>query len=98
MLLSVDDFSLHFLINVGHVGRGQARACICTYMSRHMTVSSQRKMSTLDDLFGACKAGDIVAVRRAIANGVDPKKYYGWLTFGSSVYEDSVTPLHVACW
>ena len=60
-----------------------------------MTISSQRKM---DDLLDACEAGDIVAVRRAIAKGVDPKKYYAWRTFGSGVYEDSVTPLHVACW
>ena len=75
-------------------------------MSRHMTVSSQRKMSTLDDLLGACEAGDIVAVRRAIANGVDPNKY-AWHTFRGMGYSawgyllsDSVTctPLHVACW
>ena len=63
-------------------------------MSRHMTVSSQRKMSALDDLLGACEAGDIVAVRRAIANGVDPN-IYAQYTF--RVYSDRVTPLHIAC-
>ena len=65
-------------------------------MSRHMTVSSQRKM---DDLLGACEAGDIVAVRRAIANGVDPNKHARH-TLGSIIlwHSDSVTPLHVVCW
>ena len=65
-------------------------------MSRHMTVSSQRKMSTLY-LFGACEAGDIVAVRRAIANGVDPNKY-ALHTLRGTLYTERVTPLHVACW
>ena len=57
--------------------------------------SSQRKMSTLDDLLGACEAGDIVAVRRAIANGFDPNKH-AWHTFRDGGH-NSVTPLHVAC-
>ena len=57
---------------------------------------SQRKMSTLNELLGACEAGDIVAVRGAIANGVDPNKY-AWHTFRGIGYF-RVTPLHVACW
>ena len=49
------------------------------------------KMSTpVDLLYEACKDGDVNKLRRAIANGVDPKE----VVFRELSDE---TPLHVAC-
>ena len=84
LLLSVDDFSLHFH-SLGMLG---------VVRLKYVTSHDSRKM---DDLLGACEAGDIVAVRRAIANGVDPNKY-ALHNLRSIGYTERVTPLHVACW
>ena len=55
------------------------------------------KMYTLDNLFDVCEDGDIIEIRRAIANGVDPKQAGDHFIkgVGTSI---GVTPLHVACW
>ena len=56
---------------------------------------AKRKMTTSqaeleEELFSACRAGDVDRVRRAIAAGADPKK---------ATNKDilSETPLHTAC-
>jgi ankyrin repeat protein len=52
------------------------------------------KMSTrqAEELFSACKAGDVDRVRRAIAAGADPKK-----AINKDALITGETPLHVAC-
>ena len=47
-------------------------------------------MTTKNELFSACRAGDVDRVRRAIAAGVDPKNAIDdWFSIE--------TPLHTAC-
>ena len=51
-----------------------------------------------NELFSACKAGDVDKVRRAIAAGVDPKKAINRdliMNFAGYIYGE--TPLHTAC-
>lgn len=62
-------------------------------------------MSTPKELFDACCAGDIAAVRRAVTNGADPNQVFDesitngwtkslpWVSIGREV----ITPIHVAC-
>ena len=55
-----------------------------------MTTRQVRLFELKNELFSACRAGDVDRVRRAIAAGVDPKK----------AIKDSFsmeTPLHTAC-
>ena len=47
-------------------------------------------MSTKDDLFNACKRGDIARVRKAVADGVNVRK-----VVNKSIWNES--PLHYAC-
>ena len=46
---------------------------------------------SLNDLFDACRKGDIARVRKAVDNGIDVRKVVdnNWLNY---------TPLHHACW
>ena len=72
------------------VGRGQITCQIITSVE-NSAIRQVEEMSSRRDLLDACAAGDIIAVRRAIANGVDPKQ---------EAYDSKwrrTTPLHLAC-
>ena len=51
-----------------------------------------REAELKEELFSACRAGDVDRVRRAIAAGVNPT----WVTNKDGIFPGE-TPLHTAC-
>ena len=56
-------------------------------------VRQSLKMSSYDDLFVACRDGNITKVRELLSAGLDPRQRWQW--WGSWSREE--TPLHTAC-
>ena len=57
-------------------------------------MSSRR--TTLNDLFAACRGGDLPTVRQAVADGLDLKNARSDRYYYLDGY--NCTPLHLACW
>ncbi len=56
------------------------------------TRTRQAELNLEKELFSACEAGDVERIRRAIADGVNPKK-----AINNGLIFPGETPLHVAC-